>query len=167
MLEKLLRHLMELGLRGGRDNHAEIEGVAFELRLHGERLDFLRRLVADEHLLGRLEDVGILGGKITACRGRRLRGAGQAQEGEAGGGAAEDRSHENLPWMEGHSRQQQSAVSRRPPTAPATATENHGGEVGRISSYSDVSSWSPWRDGMMTRSSFISSRQKILRNLVM
>jgi DNA ligase-1 len=44
---------------------------------------------------------------------------------------------------------------------------NHGGDVGRISWYSERSSWSPWRAGTSTRSSFISSRQKILRNLVM
>ena len=41
----------------------------------------------------------------------------------------------------------------------------HGGEVGRISSYSELSSCSPTRAGTITRSSFISSRAKSLAEL--
>src|SRR5205807_1240389 len=44
---------------------------------------------------------------------------------------------------------------------------HHGGETGKISSYSQQSSFCPSRAGTRTRSSFISSRAKILRNLVM
>src|SRR5262245_57383687 len=47
------------------------------------------------------------------------------------------------------------------------SADNHGGDVGRISSYSELSSAPPNRAGISTKSSFISSRQKILRNLVM
>src|SRR5437899_3308470 len=42
----------------------------------------------------------------------------------------------------------------------------YGGEVGSISQYSELSSASPRRAGMRTRSSFISVRVKTLRNLM-
>jgi hypothetical protein len=66
MLEEIARHLVQLGLARRRNDHAEVEGVALELRLHGERLDFFFRIPGDEHLLGGLQDVGVLGGEITA-----------------------------------------------------------------------------------------------------
>src|SRR5262249_44964745 len=45
--------------------------------------------------------------------------------------------------------------------------QDHGGDVGRISSYSDVSWLLPERAGMSVKSSLISSRMRTLRNLVM
>src|SRR5262245_54211181 len=45
--------------------------------------------------------------------------------------------------------------------------ENHGGDVGRISSYSEVSCCSPMRAGIIVKTSPISTRMKILRNFVM
>jgi hypothetical protein len=44
---------------------------------------------------------------------------------------------------------------------------NHGGDDGRISSFSDVSSTPLYLAGTIAKSSFISSRAKTLRNFVM
>ena len=66
VLEELLRHLVQLGLRWRGNHHAEVERVAFELRLHGEGFDLLLRVEGDKHLLRRLEDIGILRGKVAA-----------------------------------------------------------------------------------------------------
>src|SRR5262249_45519673 len=44
--------------------------------------------------------------------------------------------------------------------------KNHGGDTGRISSSSEASSFWPMRAATRTRSAFISSRAKILRNFV-
>src|SRR5262245_55628610 len=48
-----------------------------------------------------------------------------------------------------------------------TNMDSHGGDVGRISSYSELSTASRYRAGTINRSSFISSRKNSLRNLVM
>src|SRR5262249_36981509 len=57
-----------------------------------------------------------------------------------------------------------SAPSDKLPACPAESP--YGGEVGRISSYSERSSALPSFAGMMRRSSSISSRVKVLRILV-
>ena len=80
MLEEIARHLVQLRLARRRDHHAEIEGVAFELRLHREGLDFLARVPGDEHLLGRLQNVGILRREVAARRPQLARPRNQERQ---------------------------------------------------------------------------------------
>ena len=79
-LKKSRGHRVELRLRRRRDDHAEVERVALELRLHRERLDLLDRVVGQKRLLGRLQDVLVLGAEVAARRvsagGARARTAG-------------------------------------------------------------------------------------------
>ena len=59
---------------------AKVLGVALKLRLDGKALRFLDRVPGDEHLLGRLQNVGVLGGEVAA----RRPGAGHKGQPEAG-----------------------------------------------------------------------------------
>src|SRR6516165_1658500 len=76
MPEEIARHLVELGLRWCRDDHAEIERIALEFRLHRELFDLLAWVPSDEHFLRRLQDVRVLRGEIAT---RRFGGRGHQQ----------------------------------------------------------------------------------------
>src|SRR5262249_46643291 len=65
-LEEIARHLIELRLARSGNDHAEVVGIALELRLDGEALDRLFGIPGDEPLLSRLLNVLILGAKVTA-----------------------------------------------------------------------------------------------------
>src|SRR5262249_29858007 len=67
-LEEVARHLVEFGFAGRGDDHAEVPGIALELRLHGERLDLFDRVPGDEHLLRGLLYVLILGREVATGR---------------------------------------------------------------------------------------------------
>src|SRR6184192_3483297 len=73
VLEEIARHLVQLRLARRRDHHAEIESVALEFRLHGKGFALRRRVPGDEDFLGRLENVGVLGGEVAARGVRRRR----------------------------------------------------------------------------------------------
>ena len=83
VLEEVARHLVQLRLGRRRDDHAEVEGIALELGLHREALQLFDRVPGDEHLLGRLQDVGVLRGEVAAGRARHRR---QGQARDQGGG---------------------------------------------------------------------------------
>src|SRR5262249_24087605 len=68
MLEVIAWHLVQLRLARRRDDHAEIERVALELRLHGEGFDLFGLVPGDKHLLGGLQNVSVLGGEVAARR---------------------------------------------------------------------------------------------------
>ena len=55
VLEEVARHLVQLGLAGRGDDHAEVQRVALELRLDGERLHLS---VSDDGLAGALQGNG-------------------------------------------------------------------------------------------------------------
>jgi hypothetical protein len=74
-----IKAMHKLGRRG--NDHAEIQGVALELGLDGEGFDLLGRIPGDEHLLGRLQNIRVLGAEITA----RRRGRGRTGQGGAEG----------------------------------------------------------------------------------
>src|SRR5262249_10261327 len=67
-LEEVARHLVQLGLAGRGDDHAEVQGVALELRLHREALDLLDGVPGDKDFLRRLQDVLVLRRKVTPAR---------------------------------------------------------------------------------------------------
>ena len=160
-------------------------GVALELGLHREGLDLLGRVPGDEHLLGRLQDVLVLGGEVAAGRVRWRRPGQQRQ--------ASQRDRDSLAVLSHGSsfltnecasstlRERASAslatTRKKPfPLRPGVTCErrrsrqrhaDHGGEVGRISSYSDVVLLlaEPGRDDLQVVVHLV--RVKILRNLVM
>src|SRR5262249_6078933 len=74
LLEEVARHLVQLGFRRRRDDHAEVVGLALEARLHREALGLLLRVPGDERLLRGLLHVFLPGGEIAAggAGGRRV-----------------------------------------------------------------------------------------------
>src|SRR5260221_5389818 len=85
VLEEVTRHLVQLGLRRRGNDHAEVERISLELRLHGERLDLFDRVPGQERLLRGLQNVRILRAEITAgsAGGWRRRKAEQQHGGKA------------------------------------------------------------------------------------
>ena len=66
VFEVVTRHIVQYRLGGRRNDHAEIERVAFKFRLDRECLDLRGRIPRDEYLLRRLQNVGVFRGKVTA-----------------------------------------------------------------------------------------------------
>src|SRR5262249_50954009 len=102
-LEEVAGHLVQLGLRRRRDDHAEVGGVPLELRLDGKRLYLLVGVVGEERLLGGLQDVLVLGRKVAAGRlGRRRHRPQQRQGGQ--GQQSQHSSHGVFPPKRGDRR---------------------------------------------------------------
>src|SRR5262249_42109978 len=121
------------------------------LRLDGEGLDLLGGIPREKRLLRRLQDVGVLRREVAACCGELT----CAEDGEAEDRAEkepETRLHGegSRMWHDPPRRESvtiggwtQSSESRVRPRGGASCRNRHGGETGRSSSYSELSSASP------------------------